>query len=64
VFVLTDKKLKILFSAAAIVVAILLMMQHVHYTIDVVVAPIAAWMAFAIEKKLNKKFYNSHESDL
>lgn len=44
------KDLRFIFSSAAIVVSILLLLQHTHYTIDVVAAPCFAYVAYAIAK--------------
>ena len=37
---------KLLLAGATLLVAIFLLIQHVHYTADVVVAPFAAWIAW------------------
>ena len=52
-FVFTNKKLKLLFTLAAIIVGALVLIQHVHYSIDVIAAPVFAYFAFAIQKKIN-----------
>lgn len=44
-----DKRLCLL---SAIVVAALLLVQHVHYTIDVIAAPIFAWVGYTIGQKV------------
>ncbi len=44
------KDLRIIFSSAAFVVSILLLLQHTHYTIDVVAAPCFAYAAYGIAK--------------
>jgi len=44
-FAFTNRSLKIVFASAGLLIGILLLMQHVHYSIDVVVAPLAAWVA-------------------
>ena len=51
-FVLTNKKLKWLFILAAILVGVLIMIQHVHYSIDVIAAPVFAYFAYALQKKI------------
>lgn len=42
---------KILFSAAAAIVAAMILVQHVHYTIDVVAAPLFGWLAFRFGRR-------------
>ena len=44
------KDMKIIFSCAAIVVSVFLLVQHAHYTIDVVAAPCFAYVALGIAK--------------
>jgi hypothetical protein len=46
------KDMKIIFSGAAVVVSILLLLQHVHYTIDVIAAPCFAYVAYGMAKWL------------
>lgn len=43
-----SRKLRIAFAVLAVFVGIAVVVQHVHYTIDVVVAPLAAWMAYSL----------------
>jgi membrane-associated phospholipid phosphatase len=57
-FIFNDKRLKWIFSIAAILIGFLLMKQHVHYSIDILFAPVFAWLAIILQKKislLNKK---------
>jgi hypothetical protein len=42
------KDMKIIFACTAFLVAMLLLLQHVHYTIDVVAAPCFAFVAYGI----------------
>lgn len=42
------RMLRYIFAALTIFIGIAVVMQHVHYTIDVVVAPLAAWTAFSL----------------
>lgn len=44
-FVLPHRTLKIVFFILAAFVGVAVILQHVHYSIDVVVAPLAAWAA-------------------
>ncbi|MCE3280161.1 MAG: hypothetical protein K0S44_2352 [Bacteroidetes bacterium] len=50
-FVFNTRKLKIIFSTGALIVGVLLMIQHVHYSIDVLAAPFAAWISVKIVKR-------------
>jgi len=51
-YLLADKKsFEVLFLIAAIVVGICVLLQHVHYSIDVFVAPFFAYCSFYIVKK-------------
>ena len=52
-FLIADKKyLKVVFLIFKFIVALAVLLQHVHYTIDVVVAPIFAYLSFRIIKLL------------
>ncbi len=42
------RMLRYIFVALTVFVGIAVVVQHVHYTIDVVVAPLAAWTAFSL----------------
>ena len=53
-FVSLQRRMKILFFALALFVAIAVMLQHVHYSIDVVVAPLAAWAAVSMSGAVGK----------
>ena len=44
------RDMKIIFSSAALVVSILFLLQHAHYTIDVVAAPCFAYVAHGVAK--------------
>jgi membrane-associated phospholipid phosphatase len=46
---------KILTIAATVVVGILLLIQHVHYTLDVLTAPLFAWLIWRLSLKINQK---------
>ncbi len=52
-FVIPQRNLKLLFSALALFVGVAVVLQHVHYTIDVVVAPLAAWAAVTMSGARN-----------
>lgn len=57
VFYLTavNKNLRIIFLAATVVVAVCVLVQHVHYTIDVLVAPFMAYGSYRISLSLNSQ---------
>jgi hypothetical protein len=61
VFVLNGKKIRIYFSAGACVVGMLLVIQHVHYSIDVIAAPFFAYMSVLLHQGLTKKLRNSQK---
>ena len=53
-FMFTGKKIRIVYILIAIVVGILIIWQHVHYSIDVLAAPIVAIMILWILKKTKR----------
>jgi PAP2 superfamily C-terminal len=56
-FLISDKKhLKIIFLISTIVVGVAVLLQHVHYTIDVIAAPFFAYTSYRIIKIINLKF--------
>jgi len=56
-FLLADSKsLKIFFLISTILVAVVVLLQHVHYSIDVLAAPFFSYCSFVLIKKLRKKF--------
>jgi len=55
-FLLADSKsIKIFFLISTIIVAVAVLLQHVHYSIDVLAAPFFAYCSFVLIKKLRKK---------
>ncbi|MDQ6812275.1 MAG: sphingomyelin synthase family protein, partial [Bacteroidota bacterium] len=50
--VLRKKREKIIALVATIILAVALLFQHIHYTIDVVSAPLFVYIFFIIAKKL------------
>jgi len=53
-FAVTRKKQKWLMLILSVIVAMGLLLQHVHYTIDVVVAPLFAWFCYRLSWLWNK----------
>ena len=55
-FLISDKKyLKIIFLISSILVGIAVLLQHVHYTIDVLVAPFFAYSSYKIAAVINER---------
>ena len=50
---LYNKTAKYFALAATILTGVFLLIQHVHYTIDVVIAPVFAWMVYLLAGKLS-----------
>lgn len=48
-------KLRIVLFTGTFVIASMLLIQHAHYTVDVVLAPLFSWMAFITAKKFSIK---------
>lgn len=46
------KQLKYFYGIVVLLVALLILLQHAHYTLDVVVAPLFTWLCFLIPKQL------------
>lgn len=49
-----NKKLKIIALISTILVAVFVLIQHVHYTIDVIAAPVFTYFIFVIAQKIKK----------
>ena len=64
-FLISDKKhLKIIFLISTVLVGIAVLLQHVHYTIDVLAAPFFAYSSYKIAKILNERItFNKYVSD-
>lgn len=52
-FDFTNPKLKILFIVGGIVIGTLVMLQHVHFSIDVFAAPVFAYLTIFTREKIN-----------
>ncbi|PIP54953.1 MAG: hypothetical protein COX07_02545, partial [Bacteroidetes bacterium CG23_combo_of_CG06-09_8_20_14_all_32_9] len=50
--VFNNKWIKAIFIISTIFIASCLVIQHVHYSIDIIVAPIFAWISFKMAQKL------------
>ena len=59
-FLIMEKRvIKIIFLASTILVGIAVMLQHVHYVVDVAVAPFFAYTSYKIIDGLKNKLYGS-----
>ncbi len=58
-FFTTNKTLKYIFLIAGIAVSVGVVLQHVHYSYDVIAAPIFAYIAYRVITKFSKHYYNS-----
>lgn len=56
-FFTVDKVLKYLFLLAAVAVSVGVVLQHVHYSYDVIAAPIFAYIAYRFITKFSKHYY-------
>ncbi len=57
-FLIADKKyLKLIFLIFTSIVALAVLLQHVHYTVDVVAAPVFAYASYRIIKLLNENIF-------
>lgn len=48
----TNNRLKFTLFLGAMFVALMLLVQHAHYTVDIVLAPLFSWLAFTLAKKI------------
>jgi hypothetical protein len=58
-FTAMDRRLKAFFALCAIVVGVLIVWQHVHYTVDVLVAPFVAYASYRIVKLFHGRIIQS-----
>lgn len=49
-FFAPNRALKIIFFSMTLIVGVAVILQHVHYTVDVIVAPMAAWFASSLTR--------------
>ncbi len=57
-FLIADKKyLKVIFLISTLIVALAVLLQHVHYVVDVAVAPIFAYVSYRIIKLFNENIF-------
>ncbi|CAN5192583.1 hypothetical protein BH09BAC1_BH09BAC1_27570 [soil metagenome] len=54
-----NKTLKTLFLLGGVVMASLLLMQHIHYTIDILVAPFFAYVSWKLAERIEHKVFGS-----
>jgi membrane-associated phospholipid phosphatase len=60
--IISNKVLKIIYLIITILVACLLLIQHAHYTIDVLVAPIMVWFAYYIANFVYRFYFKEKKS--
>lgn len=53
-FGLPFPRLKILLFAGAVLVGVMLLIQHAHYTIDVLAAPVFSWLAIWASRQIHR----------
>ncbi|HRP02248.1 MAG TPA: phosphatase PAP2-related protein [Candidatus Kapabacteria bacterium] len=53
------KKWRIIFLTLTIIVALAVLVQHVHYTVDVIAAPFFAYISYYLGIKISNKLYNN-----
>lgn len=53
-----NKKIKYIYLFVTILVALFVLIQHAHYTIDVLVAPIMVWFAYQLATSIQKKWFS------
>jgi hypothetical protein len=63
-FFASNKTLKILFLVSAIAVSIGVVVQHVHYSYDVLAAPIFAYIAYRVITKFSKHYYSEVKAEV
>jgi len=53
-----NKILKFVFLIFAVIAAVMILLQKAHYTIDLIMAPVAAYVSFRIEKIIYSKLFS------
>lgn len=48
----TNNRLKALLFIGAAIVAVMLLVQHAHYSVDIILAPFFSWLAYTLAKKI------------
>jgi hypothetical protein len=48
----TNNRVKVVLFSGAFIVAAMLLIQHAHYAVDVILAPLFSWLAYTIAKKV------------
>jgi hypothetical protein len=48
----TNNRLKVVLFSGALMVAFMLLVQHAHYAVDILLAPFFSWLAYTIAKKI------------
>lgn len=61
-FFASNRVLKIIFLIAAVAVSVGVVLQHVHYSYDVIAAPIFAYIAYRVITKFSKHYYANSET--
>lgn len=58
-------RLRYFFLTGCVLMGIMLLLQHVHYTLDIVAAPLFAWIAYRSAELIHKKIhdYYSHPKE-
>jgi hypothetical protein len=54
--VVINKKIKVIFFSCFIIVAVAVLIQHVHYTVDVIAAPFFTYAAYRIVYLIKEKY--------
>jgi hypothetical protein len=63
-FVINNKSVKNILLVLALLIAVFLLIQHVHYTIDIVAAPLFSFIAYKCSLLINKIIYGTNLATL
>jgi hypothetical protein len=58
VFIIRQPMLRSFAIAVTISIGVMLLVQHIHYTIDVLASPVFTWLAFKLSRRILKGFGN------